>query len=201
MNTRPSWQIRSSTIAFVSSLLLTHAACTCPSAPVIVTPPALLVPNNTKIVLTCHVHIVHDVGPSPLRWIKNRTDLIEGDDQNFITYVDAVRKNNYTIHKLEFNATSNMNVNNTKLSCLIDSHDCGGCESNNTSLVILTGEYPNYNLVTFTIWLFVNRHRTSSTRKSMVNRAPDVFSIKVVTYIPLAWLLHGLFHYHCHRLK
>ena len=99
-----------------------------------VTPPALIVPNNTKIVLTCQVHAdVHNA--LSVRWYMNRLQLIS---RSFYHDPD----NN--IHKIEFNATAGMDVNYTNISCLID-NDSGMNWSNNVSLEILPGECLNNN--------------------------------------------------------
>lgn len=102
----------------------------------IVTPPALLVPNDTKIVLSCQPRSYLGSGSS-IRWYMNRTTLIS--QQSDFYHHDPDWENN--IHKVEFSATvtASLNINNTNFSCLIH-NDSGSFWSNNVSLVILSGE-------------------------------------------------------------
>lgn len=117
------------------SILLNCRLFTAPE--VIVTPPALLVPNDTKIVLSCQPRSDLDSGLS-IQWFMNRTTLISQQNRSFYHH-DPDWENN--IHKIEFNATvtASLNVNNTNFSCLID-NDSDSFWSNNVSLAILTGE-------------------------------------------------------------
>ena len=119
----------------MAKLLSIVALLTAPA--VIVTPPALLVPNDTRIVLSCQPPSDLDSDLS-IQWYMNRTTLITKQNRDFYHHDPDWEDN---IHKIEFNATvtASLNVNNTNFSCLID-NDSGRLWSNDVSLAILTSE-------------------------------------------------------------
>lgn len=107
---------------------------------VIVTPPDLLVLNDTKIALTCQSDLDRS---SSIRWFMNGSMLLsESHYPEF--YHNPDLDNN--IYKIEFNATvtASLNLNNTNFSCVIENdRDELPIASNDVLLVILTGELAN----------------------------------------------------------
>ena len=102
-----------------------------------VTPPSLLVLNDTEIELMCQSY--QDFGSSSsIHWFMNRSKLFSPD----LYHHDPDWENN--VHKIEFNATvtASLNLNNTNFRCVIENDD-GEFPSNDVLLVILTGELAN----------------------------------------------------------